>query len=252
MEIVVEPWIDGLWEALESVLSSTSGGNFTIADDSPEPTSQLHVHVRDSCSNMNTSPSRTIGKELLVDVNLKTVKTATVKSSDGGVGVVGAENKIDATCMQDAQSESSTGQTQPKVLNGSILVQGTLTAGIGELAASFENQVHLSQSSTEHRSISAGHSSLSTTLATCAIVSGSSSLNGSETRVGQSSDVEVNVHVAAISENGIAEEGCVKEDALVRDEFKTPSVELSSIPLVLPSVSPPFIQVILKSVSVYV
>ena len=240
----MEPWIDGLWEALESVLSSTSSGDSTIAANvDPEPSSQLHVHVHvhDLHSSMSTSPSRTIGEKLVVDDNLETVKTAAVNSSDGGVGVVGTEDKIDATCVQDAQSEISVIQTQP---NGSILVQRTSTV-IGELATSFADQVQLSQSSTEHRSMSTGHSNSSTTL------SASSSLNGGETKIAQSSGVDVDIHVAAISETEIEGMESVKEDASARDEFKTPSVELSSVPLVLPSVQPPFIEVMLKTVSVY-
>lgn len=250
--MVVEPWIDGLWEALESILSSTSIDDSAIADVSPELSSQLRVHVHDSCYSMNASPSRdnrTIGKKLVVD---GMVKTAAVNSSDSGVSeLVETDDKMCATCTQDAhvQSESSARQTQSNILNRSILDQRASTV-IGELATSFEDRVLLSQSSAEHCSISAEHSNnSSTTLAICANVSGSSPLNGGETRTAQNLGIEI--HVAAISETGITGRGCVKEDDSVRDAFKTPSVELTGVPLVLPSVQPPFIEVILKNVSMY-
>ena len=203
----MEPWIDGLWDSLEGVLSSAVGGDSTDREVSSQP---LEVSTDTSKSDQIT------GQRMMTD----SVGTKTdVCNDDKTVARLLNESKQDQLTTDSVQSSTADQRA------------------ITDLTACFQDKLTTQ---------SAGPSNLGSTPATG--MSPSSPQSG-DLRTAKST-LEATV-ITSSSNEGDTRLKVVGEDSGVREELKTPALELATTPLTLPSVQPPFIKVLMKTVSMY-
>ena len=213
----MEPWIDGLWESLESVLLTVTGDDSSTATDITFPlSSQPHPHP---LTDTDTSASKS---------DLSSHQSVSVES---GVMPEAEEQTEDVrSSLSDASTQQKTDHTRNNVVQTSSDVCST------DLASSLRDRLNISPSLSSSSSLSEKRLS-----SLCADLPSSSPLlesQSGETVKGWSS-----------VDGGSKRRRSIEEESSMREEVKTPSMELVSSPLTLPSIQPIFIKVLLKSVS---
>lgn len=172
LEIVVEPWIDGLWDSLKNVLSNSDSIEVSPPSSQSVPTS--------AC-------------------------TASDKSEES---------------LQKVQSQHVVTRAEEQdqlTIDGSVGRSSTDERIINDLADSVQNQLTVA-----------------------------STLANKQTQSIKSPDSD-SAHCA--SSGGLKNRGSFnKEDASWKEELRTPSMELASTPLTLPTVPPLFVKVLMKTV----
>lgn len=212
----MEPWIDGLWESLESVLLTVTGDDSNTATDITFPlSSQPRPHP---LTDTDTSASKS---------DLSSHQSVSVES-----GVMPEAGKQ----TEDVRSSLSDTSTQQKTDHTRNVVQTSSDVCTTDLASSLRDRLNISPSLSTSSSVSEKRLS-----SLCADLPSSSPLlesESGETVKGRSS-----------VDGGSKRRRSIKEESSTREEVKTPSMELASSPLTLPSIQPIFIKVLLKSVS---
>ena len=225
MEIVVEPWIDGLWSPLEAVLSSSTSLNSTAHADREGSSNACAEGVSGPSSNYTTGEEN------------QTMDHQATAADSRDIGSVDSGNKIKTTTLKQAVSNDSfLGQNRPSVGD---TVEETLTV-VGELAVPFQDKLSISPQPT-------GQSNTKTAVMDPVMMS---SAQSSRMKTDQStcSIVEKMAAIPSVEGESGLKQRISREETATKDELKTPSMELASIPLTLPSVPPLFIKVLLKNV----
>ena len=228
LELVVEPWIDGLWDSLEAILSPSSERSGTgVCHDTA---SELHVLVQTvvkvplgTCTSIKDSQSvRNVDEIRTID-----------GSGDRGDRIESVQRKVVADNVKQIQL----GNDELRAVKS-----GRSAAAVSELALSFEDKVSVSKEPSSLQTVS---SSMDKSM--------SSITERDKVKEGQSSPAEVGVATASRkdSNGGSKRKSNSREDGSAMEELKTPSRELAGVSLNLPSVQPSFIKVLLKNVSVF-
>ena len=225
LELVVEPWIDGLWDSLEAILSPSSerSGTSVCHDTASELLVQTVVKVPfGTCTSIKDSQSVRKADEI------RTIDG----SGDRGDRIESMQREVVADNVKQIQLGND--ELRP-------VKSGRLTAAVSELALSFEDKVSVSKEPSSMQTVS---SSTDKSM---------SSTERDEVKEGQSSPAEVGVATASRkdSNGGSKRKTSSREDGSAMEELKTPSRELAGVSLNLPSVQPSFINVLLKNVSVF-
>ena len=285
MEIVVEPWIDGLWDSLKNVLSHTT--NTDSADDGEMPSS-LH-----DLTSTGTDTGQTMAQR--------------VATGSADTEVCGGETGSTSSLQKVPNVPASTSTAEQRVTGDSVKRTSTKERVVGGLAESVKDKLSISSSPTKTRSTelpntdvtqvsessplatetqaSSGKTETTTAGSSLKMTASLSSSDGGSfkedapcrtqsTKLSNDETMQVSpqatetstqsgetkiassLEVAAVSSSsssgsngGSKRRGSFKEDASWREELRTPSMELASAPLTLPTIPPLFVKVLMKTVS---
>ena len=248
LEIVVEPWIDGLWDSLKSVLSISSAfenkkllPHSEAADSSQLKMQSQHIITGPEQGQLtvNDSDRRTSVEERVVNdvaesiqdrlsiLSTSTNKIQTIEAPDSSI--TRASAALDSLLQSD-KVKTVTSDSSLQVNNNMVTVSSSRD----------------SCNSKEDTAIQSTNPQNEETH----VIQGSSQAVGESTQSGEmilTSSIEV---TSSDGDGGSKRRGSFKEDAASwREELRTPSMELASTPLTLPTVPPLFVKVLIKTVS---
>lgn len=208
----MEPWIDGLWEPLKNILSSNSDST-----ENKELSSSSSQPIQSSTSTDTANNDQTTTVRVITDSH-------GVEVCDGKMNAKDNLPKVPSVPVA-----TTAGQDQLTV-SDFVKRNSTKESVVSDLAESVQERLTVVSNLTQDSETRTASSPEVTAAATCIpSSSGGGGNNGSSKR--------------RLS---------FKEDTSWREELKTPSMELASAPLTLPTIPPLFIKVLLKSVSSHI
>lgn len=277
---MVEPWIDGLWDSLKGVLSNSdsiengsvqiSAGTDTtyssqtttqrvIIDSGDVDVHDGEIRATDSLQKVQSERIVTRAEQGRLTVTESVERTSTEERIVGDLADSVQDQLTIASTLTKTQSTESpdSNATRASAISSGLLQSDkpkTVTDG------SSLNVVTLS-SSRENYSSKEDTPSLitcmtqATKLPNGEISQGSSQVMEAPTQMTTASSLEITAVTSSSSGRGDGNSGSLKRrgsfkgDASWREELRTPSVELASTLLTLPTIPPLFVKVLMKTVS---
>lgn len=249
----MEPWIDGLWDSLKSVLSISStvenkelSPHSGAADSSQRKVQSQHIVTRAEQGQLltvNDSYKRTsVERRVVNDVaesiqdrltisSTSTNKMQTTESSDSSI--TRASATLDSLLQSDKANTAVTSDS-------SLQVNNTVTISSSQDSCNSKEDTAIQSTNPKNEETH--------------VIQGSSQAVGESTQSGEmisASSIEgTPVTSSDDGDGGSKRRGSFKEDtASWREELRTTSMELASTPLTLPTVPPLFVKVLIKTVS---
>lgn len=249
----MEPWIDGLWDSLKSVLSvSGSVENKELpphsgaTDTLQQKVQSQHIVTSEKQGQLTVNDSvikRTSTEEKIVNnlaesvqdrltiSSTSTNKTQTTESPDSSVAQTSATSR---TLVQSEKLRTVTSDSSLQVNNMVTVTSSRDSCNSKDTAIQStkpQNEEVQGSSQAMENSTQSGEMILASSIEVTPVTSPSDGSGGN-------------------GDGGSKRRGSFKEDVTSwREELRTPSMELASTPLTLPTVPPLFVKVLIKTVS---